>query len=167
VVERLVANEKVASSTLVTRSSLRLKCNAKRRVERVRRSLAKADRPNLPSYGWQASLPMYYVYLLNSQSKPKQLYVGSTHDLRQRLKDHNKGRSPHTAKFRPWVLIAYFAFAEEETAIAFEMYLKSGSGRAFIRRHFLLDGTTTRCAVIVSESSRACYPNDASMAQTS
>jgi putative endonuclease len=80
---------------------------------------------------------MHYVYLLKSESHPKQPYVGSTGDLRQRLKDHNEGRSPHTAKFRPWILVAYFAFVQEETAIAFEKYLKSGSGRAFITRHFL------------------------------
>jgi putative endonuclease len=80
---------------------------------------------------------MRYVYLLKSESNPKQPYVGSTGDLRQRLKDHNDGRSPHTAKFRPWALVAYFAFVQEETAIDFEKYLKSGSGRAFIRRHFL------------------------------
>ena len=136
-VEHLLAKEDVASSSLVTRSSLRLERSARRRLERVRRSLAKADRPKTPSYGWQASLLMYYVYLLKSQSQPKQPYVGSTRDLRQRLKDHNEERSPHTAKFRPWILIAYFAFAQERTAIAFERYLKSGSGRAFIRRHFL------------------------------
>ena len=39
--------------------------------------------------------------------------------------------------FGPWVLIAYFAFAQEKTAVAFEKYLKSGSGRAFINRHFI------------------------------
>jgi len=80
---------------------------------------------------------MYYVYLLRSESHPKQLYVGSTRDLRQRLKDHNEGRCPYTAKFRHWILVAYFAFAQEKGAIAFEKYLKSGSGRAFINRHFL------------------------------
>ena len=80
---------------------------------------------------------MYYVYLLRSESYPKQLYVGSTRDLRQRLKDHNDGRSLHSAKFRPWILIVYFAFAQEKAAVAFEKYLKSGSGRAFINRHFL------------------------------
>jgi len=114
-----------------------LERSAKRRLERARRSLAEADRPKTPSYGWQASLLMYYVYLLKSQSHPKQPYVGSTRDLRQRLKEHNEGRSPHTAKFRPWILVAYFAFAHEKTAIAFEKYPKSGSGRAFINRHFL------------------------------
>jgi len=80
---------------------------------------------------------MYYVYLLQSESNPKQVYVASTRDLRQRLRQHNEGRSPHTAKFPPWTLLAYFAFAQEKTAVAFENYLKSGSGRAFVRRHFL------------------------------
>jgi predicted GIY-YIG superfamily endonuclease len=80
---------------------------------------------------------MHYVYLLQSRSRPKQPYVGSTGDLRQRVKDHNEGRCQHTAKFRPWVLVAYFAFVQEETALVFEKYLKSGSGRAFTKRHFL------------------------------
>ena len=79
---------------------------------------------------------MHYVYLLRSESNPKQPYVGFTRDLRQRMQDHNEGRSPHTKKFRPWILVAYFAFAQEKMAVAFEKYLKSASGRAFIRRHF-------------------------------
>jgi ribosomal protein L11 methyltransferase len=80
---------------------------------------------------------MYYVYLLKSRSRPTQPYIGSTCDLRQRLKEHNEDRSPHTAKFRPWTLGAYVAFADEKTATTFEKYLKSGSRRAFIKRHFL------------------------------
>jgi predicted GIY-YIG superfamily endonuclease len=80
---------------------------------------------------------MHHVYLLKSKSSPRKQYVGSTSDLRQRLKAHNESRSPHTAKFRPWLLIAYFTFAEEKTAIAFERYLNSGSGRAFTNRHFV------------------------------
>ena len=79
---------------------------------------------------------MHYVYLLRSESNPKQPYVGLTRDLRQRMQDHNEGRSPHTKKFRPWILVAYFAFAQEKMAVAFEKYLKSASGRAFIKRHF-------------------------------
>jgi putative endonuclease len=85
----------------------------------------------------RASRPsMYYVYLLRSESHPKQPYVGLTRDLIQRMKDHSEGRSPHTKKFRPWILVAYFAFAQEKMAIAFEKYLKSASGRAFIKPHF-------------------------------
>ena len=100
-------------------------------------ALAKADRPKRTSYGWQANLSVFYVYPLKSESHPKQPYVDSTRDLQQRLRDHNEGRCPHTAKFRPWTLIAYFTFLQERTAIAFEKYLKSGSGRALINRHFL------------------------------
>src|SRR5215510_11270752 len=41
-------------------------------------------------------LVMYYLHLLKSRSRPTHPYIGSTCDLRQRLK-HNEGRSPHTA----------------------------------------------------------------------
>ncbi|HWM23826.1 MAG TPA: GIY-YIG nuclease family protein [Chthoniobacterales bacterium] len=79
---------------------------------------------------------MYYVYLLRSKSHPKEQYVGCTTDLKQRLFEHNRGHSPHTAKFAPWQLPVYCAFQQRKTAIAFEKYLKSGSGRAFAKRHF-------------------------------
>jgi putative endonuclease len=80
---------------------------------------------------------MLYVYLLKLESHPTQPYVGSTCDLRQRLRDHKEGRCSHTAKFRLWIVIAYFAFVHEQTAIALEKYLQSGSGRTFINRHSL------------------------------
>ncbi len=80
---------------------------------------------------------MHYVYLLRSQSNPKEQYIGYTTDLKKRLLDHNRGDSPHTARFIPWDLTAYIAFQEKESATAFEKYLKSGSGRAFVKRHFL------------------------------
>jgi putative endonuclease len=65
-----------------------------------------------------------------------------TRDLKQRLAQHNLARSKQTSKFPPWLLVAYFAFAREKTAIAFEKYLKSGSGGAFLKRHipFKRDG---------------------------
>ncbi len=80
---------------------------------------------------------MHYVYILLSIADPKQAYVGSTHDLRKRLAEHNSGKSIHTNKFKPWKLIAYIAFQEQRAAERFERYLKSGSGRAFTRRHLL------------------------------
>ena len=80
---------------------------------------------------------MYYVYLLVSIAQPNQQYVGLTRDLRKRVDDHNCSRSEHTAKFVPWKLAAYFAFSDDKTASAFERYLKSGSGKAFLKRHLL------------------------------
>ena len=79
---------------------------------------------------------MTYVYLLRSIAFPDERYVGRTDDLRTRLLDHNEGRSVHTAKYKPWKLEMYLAFADKPRAIAFERYLKSGSGRAFANKHF-------------------------------
>jgi putative endonuclease len=80
---------------------------------------------------------MCYVYVLISINNPRQHYIGLTRDLKKRIQDHHNGRSAYTAKFAPWTLAAYFAFANEATATAFEQYLKSGSGKAFLNRHFL------------------------------
>jgi putative endonuclease len=80
---------------------------------------------------------MVYVYLIESVLQRRQHYVGITRNLKQRLADHNEGKSPHTQKFRPWHLVAYTGFADEVTAQAYEKYLKSGSGKTFIKRHFL------------------------------
>jgi predicted GIY-YIG superfamily endonuclease len=77
----------------------------------------------------------YYVYLLRSIKVPGETYVGFSDDLETRMKDHNRGASVHTAPFRPWRLVSAHAFADREKAKAFERYLKSGSGRAFAKRH--------------------------------
>ncbi|HTI72364.1 MAG TPA: GIY-YIG nuclease family protein [Candidatus Limnocylindria bacterium] len=78
----------------------------------------------------------YYVYRLQSISFPDQVYTGFTEDLQQRLAQHNAGRVPHTSKFTPWEIKNAIAFREREKANAFERYLKSGSRRAFAKRHF-------------------------------
>jgi len=77
---------------------------------------------------------MRYVYLLESIEFPDQTYVGLTDDLRTRVADHNKGRSPRTDKFKPWRLVTYVAFSDDRKAIEFERYLKSASGRAFANK---------------------------------
>ena len=79
---------------------------------------------------------MFHVYVLRSEKDPKQTYIGFTEDLRKRLVEHNDGKSTHTNKYKPWRVVAYFAFAVRARALAFEKYLKSGSGRAFAKGHF-------------------------------
>ena len=79
---------------------------------------------------------MHYVYILRSQSVPSQRYIGRTNAPCQRLDEHNAGKSPHTAKFRPWICETLMGFATEQKAVAFERYLKSGSGFSFAKRHF-------------------------------
>lgn len=63
-------------------------------------------------------------------------YTGITTDVSARITWHNAGRCAHTAKHRPWELVVAIEFANEDRALAFERYLKSGSGRAFAKRHF-------------------------------
>ena len=77
---------------------------------------------------------MQYVYLLENDSAQPERYVGVTSDLRRRLAEHNAGKSPHTAKFKPCRLVTYIAFSDGGEAAEFEHYLKSGSGHAFARR---------------------------------
>ncbi len=77
---------------------------------------------------------MYYVYLIRSQGDPRQVYTGFTEDLRQRLRDHNAGKSVHTKRHLPWTLETYLAFSERNQALAFERYLKTGSGIAFAKK---------------------------------
>ena len=77
---------------------------------------------------------MHYVYLIESIPDPNRHYVGFTEDLRQRLADHNSGKNLSTASHRPWRLVAYLAFSSKKQALAFEKYLKSGSGHAFAKK---------------------------------
>ena len=78
--------------------------------------------------------PVYYVYLIESLSAQAERYGEMTTDLKQRLREHDQGKSSHTTKFSPWKLITYVAFTDRAKAEAFERYLKSGSGHAFARK---------------------------------
>lgn len=81
-------------------------------------------------------MSFHYVYILESKANPEHFYVGLTEDLHERLAKHNAGEVTHTSKFRPWIIKTAIAFRDRDRAIAFERYLKSGSGRAFSRKHF-------------------------------
>jgi predicted GIY-YIG superfamily endonuclease len=76
------------------------------------------------------------VYMLRSDRDPSRHYVGITNDVWARLEWHNHGPSGHTLTGRPWSLIVAMEFSSERDAVSFEKYLKSGSGRAFAKRHF-------------------------------
>ncbi|MGJ8653058.1 MAG: GIY-YIG nuclease family protein [Opitutaceae bacterium] len=80
---------------------------------------------------------MHYVYILRSISDTNQTYVGYTTNLQQRLTEHNSGKSSHTKKFTPWELLHYSAFPNKGTALAFEAYLKSHSGKAFTAKRLI------------------------------
>ena len=79
--------------------------------------------------------PQTIVYVLKSDADPTRYYTGLTSHLAARLNAHNAGRVPHTADGKPWTIDVVVEFADERRAIAFEKYLKSGSGSAFAKRH--------------------------------
>jgi putative endonuclease len=80
-------------------------------------------------------MPFFYVYILQSETDPERFYTGLTDDLRKRLRNHNSGRVAHTSKWKPWRLKTYIAFSERRRGARFERYLKSSSGRAFVKKH--------------------------------
>ena len=77
-----------------------------------------------------------FVYILRSERDPERHYVGIASNPHDRLITHNAGASPHTSKYRPWRLIVTLEFSDPDRALKFERYLKTGSGRAFAKRHF-------------------------------
>ena len=77
-----------------------------------------------------------FVYVLRSETTPGRHYVGLTSDVARRLVWHNAGRNVHTARDGPWRVVVSIEFRTQEAAHRFERYLKSGSGRAFAKRHF-------------------------------
>lgn len=81
---------------------------------------------------------MYYVYILKS-SKSGILYYGYTTDLKRRLEEHNSGKSQFTKGHMPWKLEFYSAFINKQKAEDFELYLKSGSGKAFCYKRLVSD----------------------------
>ena len=76
---------------------------------------------------------MYYVYSLKCKEG---YYVGCTDNIEERLGRHRKGNVPATADRLPINLEFYFATEDKYKAFALEKYFKSGSGRAFINKHF-------------------------------
>ncbi|TMP90025.1 MAG: GIY-YIG nuclease family protein [Verrucomicrobia bacterium] len=82
---------------------------------------------------------MFYVYVLRSESDSG-LYIGYSSNLRRRLTSHQSGEAASTAHRRPCRLIYYEAYLNQADALGRERYLKSGSGRRFLKaqlRHYL------------------------------
>jgi putative endonuclease len=81
---------------------------------------------------------MYYVYILLS-SKSHLFYFGSTTNLKIRFQLHNSGKIQSTKPHRPWKLVWYAGFSTEKGARDFELYLKTGSGKAFAYKRFVAE----------------------------
>lgn len=70
---------------------------------------------------------MYYFYILQSKKNGK-LYLGSTPDLKERIKSHNNGENKATKPNVPYELIFYSGFTNKQDAINCEQYFKTTAG---------------------------------------
>jgi len=78
---------------------------------------------------------MYHTYVLKSINYKKS-YVGITDDLERRLCEHNSGRYIYTKRYLPWELIYKEDYKSRIEARKREKYLKSSSGRRFLKKLF-------------------------------
>ena len=74
----------------------------------------------------------YYVYVLLSQ-KDKGFYVGSTLDLKNRIRMHNEEKVNSTKSRAPFELVFYETYRNKYDAIRREDYLKSTKGKRTLR----------------------------------
>ena len=66
----------------------------------------------------------YTCYILYSK-KLNRFYIGNTHNLENRLKEHNSGESPYTSQGRPWTLLWFTSKDSFRQAEALEFKLKN------------------------------------------
>src|SRR3989339_219432 len=71
---------------------------------------------------------MYTVYVLQSTTHTY-LYVGLTHNLLKRVKQHQDGREKTTRPYRPFRLVYEEHVPSRARARTREKYLKSGCGK--------------------------------------
>ena len=60
-------------------------------------------------------------------------YIGQTQDLKTRINQHNSGKTKSTSVYKPFDLVYFEVFNTREEAVKREKYLKSGSGREFLK----------------------------------
>ena len=80
---------------------------------------------------------MFYVYIIRSIKCEDQIYIGFTENIKRRIKEHNIAENGHTAKHKPWKLIHVLVFFHKKKALDFETYLKTSSGKAFMRKRLI------------------------------
>ncbi|WP_278034089.1 GIY-YIG nuclease family protein [Flavobacterium nitratireducens] len=78
----------------------------------------------------------YFVYVLESEVDGR-LYKGHTSDIDKRIIEHNSGKTKSTKGYKPWRLVYFEEFDTREEAVLREKYLKTGSGREFLKEKLI------------------------------
>jgi putative endonuclease len=80
----------------------------------------------------------YSVYVIQSEFNGS-FYVGMAQDIQERLREHNAGKSSYTKSFVPWKLIYSEEIGEAPLARKREKYLKSTTGKNFLRKQGVIN----------------------------
>jgi putative endonuclease len=75
---------------------------------------------------------MYYVYVISSICR-NYIYVGISNNPARRFEEHNSGYERTTKPYRPFNLILVESYPDRTHARIREKYLKSSSGKRYIR----------------------------------
>jgi putative endonuclease len=74
--------------------------------------------------------------------KDNKFYIGYTSNLERRLKEHENGETPSTKYRRPFKLIFYEAYLDQQDALRREGYFKTTAGKRALKmmlRNYLRD----------------------------
>ncbi|AKM78167.1 MAG: Excinuclease ABC C subunit domain protein [Candidatus Wolfebacteria bacterium GW2011_GWE1_48_7] len=77
---------------------------------------------------------MYWTYILENEVD-KSWYIGATSNLEKRIEEHQRGHGGATTGMKVgWKLIYCEGYINKEDAFGREKFLKSGSGRRFLKK---------------------------------
>ena len=77
---------------------------------------------------------MFFVYVLENQND-RSWYIGFSSNIEQRIIDHRNGSGARTTRIKKdWELIYYEAYVVRSDALGREKFLKSGSGRKYLKK---------------------------------
>ncbi|OGZ01304.1 MAG: hypothetical protein A3A43_02235 [Candidatus Liptonbacteria bacterium RIFCSPLOWO2_01_FULL_56_20] len=78
----------------------------------------------------------YFTYVLKS-AKNKDIYIGSTKNIGNRVKLHNLGRIKSTRGYMPWKLLEYREFGSRSEATREERFLKNHQQKEILKRRYV------------------------------
>jgi putative endonuclease len=76
---------------------------------------------------------MYYTYVIYSLQRAY-IYVGITNNVERRFFEHQNGSNKTTKPYRPYKILLVERFDSRAAAREREKYLKSGTGKEFLKR---------------------------------
>ncbi len=78
---------------------------------------------------------MYYTYILISLNN-RDIYVGSTENVENRVRLHNFGKVKSTKANKPWKLLEVHEFESRSEAVRMEMFFKTGQQKEILRNKY-------------------------------